>query len=320
MILNNTIQDSIINQINNLNNNYYQYNIDSHHEIILVKIENSNIYYGSHEYTPQGILNRLNAIKPFIHSYVATYKPKDFIFRLFLGDIIDTDLNIPPVLCFSKTKQTTNGILIPNIDFIDSSMTKYFKITIEDIPFNSKNNSSIFIGSSTGQFENNTRVLYCGKCLNNTRHKAYINNLCQNSHEQWKKNYPFINQCLHKSIPIQEQLRNKIVINIDGNSLCYSRLYWQIMSNSVPVYIAKNTNYIEFFDHFDNSNTYISVSLDDSLSILDIILDSYSKKQIDDVNQNGKDFYIKYFKDYHNNANEWIQDILNLTLDRLSEL
>lgn len=314
-MINDVIRSIIVNQTNNLNFDYND-DIKSNVETISVLINNSSVAFTVHDNANHGIKQRLLMITPYIQTYARLYNPQNFEFKLFLGDKLHLCDNVPPILCFAKDIEMHNGILIPNIDFLNFSMSKHLSNSINDIIFTNKQHSSIFIGASTGDFINNTRALYCQKILNHDRHYGYINNLCQNTYNNWIGEYPFISQCLHKSMSLKQQMQHKILINIDGNTLCYSRLYWQICSNSIPVYINKD-RWISFFDLIDNSNTYISCSLEESISVLDKILDEYSQDQIDQINYFGKEYYNTAFREYHSNPAKTMQTIMNLTLDNL---
>jgi hypothetical protein len=230
---------------------------------------------------------------------------------LCLGDILKKSYNKNfPVLCFSKTKET-NALLIPNIDFFTKSLLRDLQISRQDISFQDKKDNSIFIGASTGDFENNTRVKYANLCQNNTEHNGYLSFLCQNSEEEWINKYPSIITLLHKPIHIEEQLQNKIVVNIDGNTVCWSRLYWQMNSNSIPVYIDPCEHQIQFFDYIEKNQCYIKSSLDDCFSVYDYILDNNNLDEMLNIVSNGQKYCKNLFDDYIDRPNEFLQEIID---------
>jgi hypothetical protein len=141
-----------------------------------------------------------------------------FRFCLNLHDEIGLDFqdyikDNPEIFCFAK-KSFLKNPLIYNYDCC-SGYLKYAlnKVKSSDINYNEKSNSSLFCGQLTGD----------------GNRKKYI------ELEKSGKNFA-INSY---NFPMKYQLSHKYLINIDGNSITYSRLYWQIYSNSVPVYLER---------------------------------------------------------------------------------
>jgi len=258
---------------------------------------------------------RLNIVFPYINSYIKRYNPKSFDIIFGLGDLSCQAYSLP-YISFTKRKDT-NSILIPNIDFFAHSVLHSLnEVEQQDMQYSDKQRQSLFIGASTGNLKNNTRVLYCKKCVGSKIHKAYINNFCQSDKEKWIEEYGDIKEIFHDRMSISEQIKNKVLVNIDGNTLCWNRLYWQIKSNSVPVYINQSTD-MQFFDFSDDFlKTYISCSLEESLSVIDDIF-NYSPEKIDEINQAGKDFIKACFSDYQKNSIEFLQNIIDTTLDEI---
>lgn len=284
-------------------------------EDIIIEINNQKINIQSSKDLHEGNKHRISLVLPYIINAIQKHsKPVKFIFSI--GDILEKDYGKVPAICFSK-KKDVNGILIPNIDFFTGVIYNVLNASNNDMNYFEKQNASIFVGSSTGPLKNNTRVLYGSKCLKSTRHKCIISNLCQADQSEWINDYPYILDLVSQPMTIKEQLQNKIVVNIDGNTVCWSRLYWQMNSNSIPVYIDKNTNDIQLFDYLDSNGAYISSNLDQSITILDSILDSYSDKQILEINECGQEFCNKNFKEYINNPQNFLQNIINSIFDKI---
>jgi hypothetical protein len=262
----------------------------------------------------QGNIFRLNLILPYVMKSIIKYVPVGSGVILCLGDILKKSYNKRcPTLCFSKYKNI-NAFLIPNIDFFTRTVFSDLQATANDLPFQNKQNKSVFIGASTGSFENNIRVKYGILCSTHPDHKGYISNLCQNTESAWTEKYPEVKSIVHSPISVKEQLQNKIVINIDGNTICWSRLYWQMNSNSIPVYINPYENQIQFFDYIDKTNCYIKSSLDDCFSVYESILDNNNLDKMLNIISNGKKYCKDLFDDYVNNPNEFLQEIIDKIL------
>jgi hypothetical protein len=285
-------------------------------EDILLSVEDNSFRIQANQELNHGLSYRLEILLPYFANFISIYKPLNFKIILGLGDIVNKEYNTDiPVICLSKEKHI-NGILIPNIDFFTGLVKVYLDESSGDTEYSSKKNESLFIGSSTGNFENNIRAQYCIKCLNKNNHHGYINNLCQNTRELWSNKYPSIEQTIHDSMSIKNQLQYKLLINIDGNTCCWSRLYWQMNSNSVPIYINRNTNDIQFFDYYDHSNGFISCSFDEAFDIMDQLLTTENNKIIDEINIKGKEDCQKMFTDYTKSPKVFLQNVINNILQK----
>jgi len=280
-------------------------------EEVFLKHESGGIVVVAKPLLNQGIMIRLNLVLPYIGQSMMKYVPIDSGIILCLGDLLKRSYNKNfPVLCFSKEK-TTNAFLIPNIDFFTKSIFSDLQIVSQDLSFQQKEDRSLFIGASTGDFSNNTRVKYGISCIDNHKHIAYLSFLCQHPESEWIGKYPQIKSLLHSPINIQEQLKNKIVVNIDGNTVCWSRLYWQMKSNSIPVYISPCEDQIQFFDYIDKEHCYIKSSLDNCFSDYDYILDRNNLDEILRIISNGQQYCANLFDDYLNQPNEFLQEIID---------
>jgi hypothetical protein len=318
----NSLIDEIIekqfldNNQNNSDLSLVDHNQNLDEEDIFLEYVNSKISIGSSKELSYGSKHRLQLLIPYIQNYIQIYKPKSFAIIISLADLVKSEYKLP-TLCFAKNKTNNYGILIPNIDFFTGAIYQFFKeVDSFDIPYENKSNSSIFIGSSTGPFENNTRIRFCELCKNSNRYKAYIHNLCQNDKKLWIQKYSNIELYIHDSISIKDQLKNKILINIDGNTMCWSRLYWQMRSNSIPLYINKTTSEIQFFDYVDHSESYISCDIDDSLITIEKIL-NFKTEDITIINNLGKKYIQNLFNDYLNSPVEYLKYIINNTLNKI---
>jgi len=265
----------------------------------------------------QGTLQRLQLIMPYIGPSMDKYVPIDNGILLCLNDLLSVSYNKKfPVLCLCKTKDA-NGVLIPNIDFFSRILFHNLNLAKKDIEFQKKNDSSIFIGASTGSLENNTRVKYSISCIDNIKHKGYICPLLQHTHSEWIERYPLIESTLHDPITVNSQLENKILVNIDGNTLCWSRLYWQMMSNSIPVYINPSENHFQLFDHIPADNCYMKSSLDDCFSIHEYILDPKNLDHVSEIVNNGKNYCESIFSDFLINPEEFLRSIIDKIISGL---
>jgi hypothetical protein len=308
----NTLIQSIIDQQISNYQIYTDSNIDflGEEDVFLIRTENE-IKVISNEALSQGATIRLEILMPYVGQALYKYSPIGSGIIICLGDITKSIYKKSfPVLCFSKNRNY-NGILIPNIDFFTKTLHRDLFTATQDISFYQKKDSSIFIGASTGEFNNNIRVKYGLACRNKEQHSSYLSSLCQHSEENWISEYPKINTLLHPTIAISEQLQNKIVVNIDGNTVCWSRLYWQMMSNSIPVYIEESMTQIQFFDSIEKTDCYMATSLDNVFDTYEYIFDTNNHTQILSIIENGKKYCNNLFMEYLNNPDSFLHSVLD---------
>lgn len=289
--------------------------LDKEDIILSYSKDDSNIHVSALSELTNGCQHRLQLLLPYIQEYIREYHPDSFNVVVCLGDILKHQYQLPSI-CFSK-KKSINSLLIPNIDFFTGAIYQFFQeVEQNDISFESKYDTAIFIGSSTGSFLNNTRVQFCQLSKKTQYIKSYIHNLCQADKSEWIKEYPEIESYIHPAISIKDQLKNKIVINIDGNTMCWSRLYWQMMSNSIPLYINRTQTDIQFFDYIDYTEGYISCHIDNVLDTIQHIL-QYQPELINNINNSGKNYIKKCFDDYIINPRQYLQNTINYILNKI---
>lgn len=184
----------------------------------------------------------------------------------------DYEDSINYVLCFGK-KATQSFITIPN-NHLTNGTVDYFlnEVRMNDIHANEKLNQSLFAGGPNGGMSG-SRSQYVFSGLDNAKHKVVLTN------------FALLN--------IKEQLKFLYLINIDGNGMCYDRLYWQLASNSVPVYLQKNIDIVQLHDSL----------LIPSIHYIESDISSWPQKfetlaEDNDINaiiKNGKAFISKHF-------------------------
>lgn len=142
--------------------------------------------------------------------------------------------------CYAR-KKSTNGILIPDAhNFV--TFEKIKSLGMVDIPFDQKDNKGIFIGSATGNLKDGhvMRSLFCNRYLNN---KNTIAKLIGDIRQEIIDNLIDYSSTHSSFIDIKDQLKNKIIISIDGNSTSWERPLWAMASNSICVYIEPYEEY-----------------------------------------------------------------------------
>ena len=222
--------------------------------IIGIKIVNSNPYF-THQLTSKEktIINSrslivLNYIKKVCNNF-----PNKINCELAIG-LNDSHDNINEGLMVFSKKINSNCILIPDIYSINNYAGKINKSD----NITSKINESLFIGATTGNNnpENNSRLKLCNFSLNNKNIKGYINNICQISEEGIAKTYPKYKNFMRKSMSIEDQIKYKYLINIDGNTCAWDRLPWVLNTKSICLK-QKSNNKCWYYDLLENNKHYI---------------------------------------------------------------
>jgi len=320
--MNNTIEKILLDQkYTGYNLNFSVNNYDfTDTEKVLFEYDLNNIHFFIHPEASQVIKIRINYILPYIQKYFYSKSPnKKISFLVHLGDSNQkyTNINIP-IISFAKKKYLPD-ILIPNVDFFTGLFKTLLGQTIHyDIEFDQKITGSCFAGSSTGQMECNKRIRYCLSMQNKPNTYAKITSLLQGSLDEWSKIFPNIVNIIDQTyMSIEDQLKYKVLVNIDGNTLCYSRLYWQILSNSIPVYIEPDSSSTQFFDTDEMKKYYFISSIDDTTSLYEYILNNNHQEQILLSKQKAKIYLYNCFDDYMTNSEIFLNNIFTYIFDNL---
>ena len=287
----------------------------------IIQYKNNEIKIISHSNENKVCDIRFEIILPYIKEFLISSGIKEIEFGIFLGDTYDKshhnmvcDYKIPH-LAFSKHKEYTPGyILIPSVDFFTNVIRSCFSAITYDILFSEKSNSSIFAGANTNGYK---RIEYCDKVKNLHQHIGLLTHV-QMDNQDILSRYPDYDKLLG-SCSIKEQLRHKVVVNIDGNGLCWSRLYWQMASNSVPVYIDRKDYLEQYFDKFDDSECYFNATMDNFEEVYDYILDPKNIDHVNQVNENGKKFIRTHFTEYMKNPQLFLLNSVKEAIKKVAE-
>lgn len=293
------------------------------HEHIFISCSRGKIDFTHSTDISDGIKNRLQLIIPYLQRYFANIPNTNIAYNFILGLGDAENLCYPshiPCISLSK-KEYMRNILIPNIDFFSKALLLSLDTVKDtDLSFDAKVNGSVFAGASTGRGDScNKRIRYC-LAMNNDNNYAKITNLCQGSLEYWQSIYPNITSILDSTfLDIKDQLKYKILINIDGNSLCYSRLYWQLASNSIPVYIEPDTSTQQFFDRPEMKDGYFSALIDEAPYLIQFIIDNPTSNIVQDKIRAGQDYCQNYFSEYCANPEDVLSYIVSKIFTNLIE-
>jgi len=229
-------------------------------ENIYIKFNKNNTI----EYTPNNYLRS----ELFINSIKSKIVPmlnlkEDICLNFNLHDFYENK----GVLVFGSSKNT-QSILIPDI----YQMYNYqnFSKKYDNIPFKQKNSKIIFGGASTGNInlKHNQRINTCiwsvknEWAFKNTNFK--LTNIVQTSINELNtytmENNVNIKNIIGNNISIEEQLNNRYVLSIDGNTWAWDRPVWIMQSNSL-FFKYESNNVGWYYDFLKENEHYISVNV-----------------------------------------------------------
>lgn len=196
-----------------------------------------------------------------------------------------------PFLCFSKNRNVSKGILIPDSDVIDSREMLQEKISkgIQHFPWSSKKAMAFWRGASTGVYANyhdSPRYKLVVASLRSPHLiDAKFDRLVQGVERNAKEYAPYVGGW----VDVEEHFRYKYQILIDGNSASWTRGYWQLFSNCVMFKVQSN-DIQWYYGALQPYVHYIPVAADCSDLITQIQWAKNNDGVAHDISQNGQEF------------------------------
>lgn len=241
--------------------------------MLYCSIRNSRIRF---HHSPKQLLHyRLHVLKLYFKFLCTHYQLPDLDFGINYGDCVECvppEISLP-VLTFAKKNTSKGPILIPDFEMIEGyqSLDQELDQGINEVPWDEKKNMSFWRGSSTGgtyNIENYKTMPRVQLSYMSLKHSelvdARISKLVQCTEEISRKLHE--EKLVGAASPIRDHLKYKYLIDIDGNSCTYSRLYWILRSNCVPLK-HKSPNIQWYYGGFKNNQNICFFSLDEEPSI-----------------------------------------------------
>ena len=260
------------------------------------------LYYYKDEWAIEGAVGSdmdLSRLKMF-SDILKHFKPQHPVkFLMFFDDYTkDVENTDATALCFAK-HAGQNFVTIPNIHILCGFLDSLFKeVDNGDISFDKKHNVSFFASGPNCNFTD-PRARYTFK------------NYDPNEHVVLVTNHPSLR------VPIQLQLQAKYLVNIDGHGLCYDRLYWQMRSNSVPVYIEPNVNIKQIPDVlFKPDVNYIKSDISSWHDTYKFLNTEKGQEKCAEILQNN---FTQMNDLFPTTTQEWSLETLKFILDNLPE-
>lgn len=172
-----------------------------------------------------------------------------------------------PVLCFAKEK-TKQSIMIPDFEALGGykELTQKIELASNKNPWHSKLDMIFWRGSLTGgTYTLDNFYTIPRSQLVNYSHQ-YPEYLDAKFIKQGQANQEVLNHMgkldyFTIQSPQEKALKYKFLIDIDGNSCCYSRTYWTLLSNSL-VFKIKSNNIQWYYELLKDQEHYIEIKED----------------------------------------------------------
>ncbi len=244
---------------------------------------------------------RILVIKRFFLYLVTHYTLPNCEFAIQVeGDCLEftpAELGVP-ALTFAKQKSSCGPILMPDIEMLKgyTKIDREVEIASAKYPWESKQNMGIWRGATTG-----------GGYTPTTAHRIprmqLVNESLQNGtlfdarftqRTQCADDFMLDEKYFADPMCLEDHFRYKYLIDVDGNSCTYSRLYWILRSNSVLLKHQSDNIQWYYGGLQDKENAYyFTLGNGSTLSKLILWLRDHDK-EAHKVAENGRHFCIEY--------------------------
>lgn len=144
-------------------------------------------------------------------------------------------------LAFCKKAHDCKSALIPDFYAMCNYHKSMWELT-DPLELTDKINKMCFFGVSTGSLDpiENKRLKLCNwSVFNKDISDCYISHVVQIPEQSILKNYSSAKLfLLNTSVSLEDQLKYRYIIDIDGNVAGWNRYFWIARSNSVPLKLA----------------------------------------------------------------------------------
>jgi len=214
------------------------------------------------------ILERSRVVYEFLSQLCNLVEIPNVEFMVALEDACDCQKQKVPLLVFAKKKSCSHQVAIPDFEammgYVD--LTRRVNEAGGNWPWNSKSEICFWRGATTGGIYNLDNWRSIGRTRLVLLSLDYpelldcrFTSLCQGA-----ENNPEMNampQLLSGSVSPEASLQYKYLVDIDGNTCGYQRLYWTLLSNSV-VFKQMTENYQWYYSALKPFVHYIPVAED----------------------------------------------------------
>jgi hypothetical protein len=209
--------------------------------------------------------------------------------------------------CYSCSNKS-NHIQIPDPHFF-----RYLGVNFKETPFKDKTNRIFFIGSDTGPINKNLtnqRVDFCFASSKKGNVVAKISNFFHFNKSMLADRGIPIEDIRSGFVEPRDQLKNKFILNIDGNTSSWDRIPWSLGSDSLLISLKSIHKQRNWYYPFIQSGKIITEMTDEEVWAFDVNnFDEDQKRRqkafhktlmsLDTIFLYMKRFLIRYNKEYN---------------------
>ncbi len=257
-----------------------------------------------------------SVVKSYSRMNPGKLKDLDLVVPVCFSDTSDNPLQEIPCLVFSKTS-FSNNMLIPSVNNLLPS-PEITTINGLDTPTHKKKQSLCFVGSLTGNIENdidnNVRIQLLENLISWKDDDRFMKLIRPPKMKDGEKRFNDTILEIQKRVTnagiedikkyvvnseertsLADQIKHRYQLCVDGHTCAWARLPWQMQSNCVPIKIRnRRHDWKEWFYYLLNPcKHFLEVDIED-LSIAYEYLKNNPQAESDIV-QAGKDFISKYY-------------------------
>jgi len=206
---------------------------------------------------------------------------------------LDDGKDYKDVLTFGKGKHDKGQVMMPDCFFLGNWGNKYVNFQ-DNIPWIEKKNKIVFVGSTTGNRNPrlNERINACLWALNHVECDFYITNIVQMNPVDVFKNISNIGKILKPPMSLEDQLKYKFMLLIDGNTNKWT--CDTFFSRSLSMMMPTN-DMLWYYPLLQDGTHYVGVNYDNMINKFNYYLNN--PKECDRIITNGNILATELFNE-----------------------
>lgn len=210
-----------------------------HLQLVKIEIVNNTVRFDTQEISASCKSDRVFTVINCLSRLAANTVFPDITFLISCEDSFDRYSPVP-VFVFSKKKSSKTNICFPDFEAIRGyrKLINQVKEGVEAFPFECKKNLALWRGATTGghySLDNWQEYPRSQLVLFSKKHPTLVDAKFSHVAQADSNLLPLFKrqELLGNPLSVYDHLSYKYLINIDGNSSSYSRMFWILLSNSL---------------------------------------------------------------------------------------
>lgn len=220
---------------------------------IKYKIQSQQVSYIANEEGTFFQVRRYQILEALNKLAAAVLLPNvEFIVNPLDAAFFCNDISLAPVFVFSKNKHCNNQVLIPDLDALGNyaGVGEQIEAASELSPWKCKKDKAFWRGATTGGNFNTKEWFKLARAklvLLSLRNPRYLNAKFSLFVQGAESNPVMLKQprLRGKAVAQADSLKYKFLLDVDGNTCSWQRMYWILLSNSLL--LKQVTSNIEWY-------------------------------------------------------------------------